>query len=173
MRPLTTSDLERAVTSCKQSNVQHCFLGVFPANDAPIGQMGAGELLIVNCCRADKPGRHWLAVYCVRQRREFKFFESTGRQPQLYSPELKLPRKTIWTYGAERLQPLGSHTCGYFCLYFLLCKANSALQARKFHQILQHLTHQSPRQSNRQVVQAVHNHFPTTPKYRQGSKGPA
>jgi hypothetical protein len=97
------------------------FIGVLPANRQP-SQMRPRASMIVNCCNASLPGRHWLALYrCTSGGLEV--FDSFGMNPHFYNIVGKLPEASVITYSTRQIQPIQSNHCGLYCLYYCYMKA--------------------------------------------------
>ena len=71
------------------------------------------------------PGEHWVCLYksaesvplCV-------FFDPMGYPPSFY--DIKLPLNQSIVFNDRQLQPVGTMTCGLYCLFFLHRKASGA-----------------------------------------------
>jgi hypothetical protein len=125
--PLYTSEIERAVLSDPVHRKQKHFLGVFASNQLPHTIRSFPASLVVNTDPAHKPGTHWIAYHFDDQRR-LDYFDSEGLPP--------LPRDGSLAQFANRnastiaycnrpLQGIHSAACGYYCIAFLVLRAQN------------------------------------------------
>ena len=105
----------------RDARTSSIFLGIAPADRQP-QQMAADTTLIVNCCNARLPGRHWLALY-QHWNGGLEVFDSFGMNPQFYDIVGKFPEASVITYSSKQLQSMNSSVCGLYCLYYCYYKA--------------------------------------------------
>lgn len=121
---LTTRDLTRLLSGSKN------FLGVYAADQIPvIVDTGLPVFFIVNFDTSNQPGSHWV---CFRLGSStLEIFDSLGFSPFRWN---SFPRQIIafllryrYTHkfcGTPKLQGENSFTCGLYCIYFILSRAN-------------------------------------------------
>jgi len=90
------------------------FDGVFSADNLPKDP----HLLVCNTDPADKPGRHWIAIYIEDGRGEF--FDSFGRRPSANFERYMNRYCVSWNFNNKQLQSVVSKFCGYYCIYFCI-----------------------------------------------------
>lgn len=77
-----------------------------------IGTIRFPGAYVINTDPSFKSGRHWIALY-VDERQVWELFDSLGRNHYPFlTDNIRERNKEIW-------QPLGSSTCGEFCVFFL------------------------------------------------------
>ena len=91
------------------------FIGVFAADELP-HHMQVGTGLIVNCCKRELPGEHWLALF-QSTRNKVEFFDSFGNTPSTYGLKIKSGQLDQW--NNIQLQNLFSTVCGLYCIFYL------------------------------------------------------
>ena len=104
----------------KKLNIGPGWRGVVAADHVAGSGMQVGNVCVVNCCTADRPGRHWLAVHRVTST-SWELFDSSGSHPRVWR-QLQVP--AWWgdecAYSAERLQHPAADTCGLYAVVYCL-----------------------------------------------------
>ena len=62
-------------------------------------------------------GSHWIVLHYI-SKDIVEHFDSAGKQPKKYIPNLLLSNMKSYIYNKKRLQAYHSYTCGLFCLYY-------------------------------------------------------
>ena len=75
------------------------------------------RFVIANTDTRDGPGKHWVA-FCFTDNGPDEVFDSLGKTPEYYGFGHVL-RKPYLT-NCNRLQDMGSHTCGLYCIYYVM-----------------------------------------------------
>ena len=102
------------------AKTQKYFLNVFANDQLPLTKIERDKWhLICNCCPADKPGLHWIAVF-KQDADTIEVFDSYGQTPGTYNlePFLESQRVKQSIYNTTRLQALDSEVCGHYCLFY-------------------------------------------------------
>lgn len=74
---------------------------------------------VANTDRCSGRGLHWVVFY-VPRRGPIEFFDSLGNTPDSYDRHFgKELAGRSYIYTPNRLQGLGSDTCGAYCVYFV------------------------------------------------------
>ena len=100
------------------------FGGVLAANELPSAVDKKPCFFIVNIDENWKKGRHWVVLYFPDIGLP-NFFDSLGMSPVHYNHIfnfLLLKEGGKYWYNCKRLQNFNSMYCGYYCLYFILCR---------------------------------------------------
>jgi len=105
--------------------------GVYSRDTLPKKQHYSPALYIVNTAPASHPtGIHWIAMLIGNGTSEY--FDSLGHKPCHEFRDFLGPH---YVYCRERLQSLSALSCGYYCLYYAVCRA----QHLSFDRIVQDL----------------------------------
>jgi len=95
------------------------FLGVFAADEVQhISPKQYPLMFVANTAPRSHPGKHWVAFHYIK-RNHVEFFDSLGKKPELYGFQYK-----HYTYNSHTLQSHDSSVCGFYVIYYMLCKAN-------------------------------------------------
>lgn len=90
------------------------WLGVFARDELPdLRRVKRPSSLILNSDPKDKPGQHWLAIFCPRKG-PLEFFDSFGFPPEFYSLE-----PYDFTHQRFSYQARLSALCGHYCIMFI------------------------------------------------------
>ena len=103
-------------------NIQQQYGGIYPSNGLPRYKLKRPTFIIANTDSYGKPGKHWVAFYFPR-RGPAEFFDSTGHPPSKLNKNFaKFLKKNSkkYVYNRNRLQGVGSSTCGPFVMYYVL-----------------------------------------------------
>ena len=103
------------------------FLGVFPADKAPIPSNQTPPFaFVVNTDPSDKPGAHWVAVYKASRKAKLEFFDSFGLPLSLYPSLTHLipPSPSDYEYNHHSFQSLNSRVCGFYSLAYIYLRAS-------------------------------------------------
>ena len=109
----------------------HRFLGVYAADqlkDVPVKPSMKSWGIILNLDPADKPGYHWVALYCDYENDDYYYYDSFAREmPSFLLPQLKIlaDRQHLKNYFRLKHneyidQRVNSSNCGYFAMHFLM-----------------------------------------------------
>lgn len=119
--------------------IRKYFIGVFAADELPLGNLNLPCILISNTQISSQSGEHWVSIYVDINKKGY-FFDSLGRSPDYYNHNLFcefLDKHTIsWEFNNTQLQSLESSACGHYCLVFgyYICRGYN------FHKIIQLFT---------------------------------
>ena len=113
-------DLQRIIESnpCTHEVVK----GVFSRTNLPVRQIQYPSAYIVNTDEYGKPGEHWVVII-LNSRSKGVFFDSFGKTPEIYGPELKTflnSHVDNYVYFKKQVQSNFSTQCGLFALTFLM-----------------------------------------------------
>jgi hypothetical protein len=94
------------------------FIGVFAADEVPNPRaLQKPFMFIANTAPRRHPGKHWVAFYFpIRSKSEF--FDSFAKTTSYYGFHLK-----NYIHNTQVLQAHDSTVCGYYVLYYLICRA--------------------------------------------------
>ena len=115
---LNTYQIVDALT--KDPVTKKYFKGVYPIDKLPSKIKKRPAAIVANTHPADKPGRHWVAIFYPKFGKA-KLFDSLGRLPKgrmLGTVDSGLQNR-IFLYNRARVQPITSHTCGHYCIYYI------------------------------------------------------
>ena len=109
------------ISSILKRNLQteKYFLNVFGLDELPQVNIDKFRwLLVCNCCPANMPGMHWLALY--KDDDVIEVFDSFGQAPESYNlkPFLESQKVSKYIYNSTQLQAPDSTVCGQYCLFF-------------------------------------------------------
>ena len=114
---MRTPTLQRALARNKLT--KKVFRGVYPRNWLPNHvSKKKNEAYVVNTDTSDEIGEHWVVFYFTPQ--QAYYFDPYGLKPMHDEFLHFLKKRKKCSYWSKRLQGTGN-TCGYFCLYFILC----------------------------------------------------
>lgn len=96
------------------------FLGCFPSDNLPHVKTNKSFSVIINTDRKGKPGDHWLALICKKNKGYY--FDSFGC-PILEFDIKKWAEKfiNILYWSTKPIQSLKSNKCGAYCITFVKC----------------------------------------------------
>ncbi len=104
------------------SRLKFCksFKGVYPVDLIP-KYFNSGTI-IINTDPSTKPGSHWVAVYINNDTGEY--FDSFGFPPINKEIISFLDNNSTngWSYNSLHIQNLLSHTCGNYCVLYVMAK---------------------------------------------------
>ena len=102
------------------------YKGVYPGNLFP-NLTNVGDFCIVNsqCFPCVNPIGHWLCML-RRQDGKLEFFDSYGNHPTFYGFD------DTCVYQPFQLQSYGSKWCGYYCVFYVLCRQELNLSMHQF-----------------------------------------
>ncbi len=114
--------------------LQNHVLGVFAKDTLPVltsSMIRRGVGLIVNTDVSRKKGRHWVAMYIQGNRAEL--FDSLA-EPVHGDVFHSYLRSYVQSYlhSSKQLQSVDSNVCGFYCLYYLLCKFKANWSFQRF-----------------------------------------
>ena len=95
------------------------FIGVFPRDKLPKGNIHRPSTLIINQDSSFQPGSHWVAIKIKRNERS-EYFDSYGLYPVNYEIVQFLDKysRRNWIFNTKCLQGLYSDVCGqYVCTF--------------------------------------------------------
>ena len=98
-----------------ENSTKSGFQGVFPIDLLPSRQTGS---YVINLDKHDQPGSHWVAVYDDGEKVEY--FDSFG-----IPPTCRTFLGSTAVYSTAHIQPLMSNACGFYCVYFIIKRANN------------------------------------------------
>lgn len=117
--PLDSLQLRYLLLSLICKNV---FTGVY-ASDQLKHCKSESFAIISNSENSSSPGLHWICMWKEKSSKCLEFWDSCGMDISFYKGDIydflksfNLPIKRL----VDRIQPLSSFSCGYFCVYFLL-----------------------------------------------------
>lgn len=114
------SGLQLTETLNQDLEVRRQFKGVWPADMIPTrAQPG---VYIFNTATSRERGRHWITIY-VPDRGPAEFFDSLGHSPEYYQAKFEkflVKHHRNYMINNNRLQALGSATCGYYALFYVV-----------------------------------------------------
>ena len=96
--------------------------GVFSRTTLPVSVVQYPSVYIVNTDEDDGPGEHWVAIVLTNKGKGV-FFDSFGRPPEFYGPELTFFLKSNvdnYFHFKNQVQSKFSTRCGLFVLTFLM-----------------------------------------------------
>ena len=103
-------------------------LGVYPADRLPSRLIKRPSLVIINTDTSYRPGKHWLAVYLRGDGRYAEFFDPYGKHYRAYHEAIGVFVERNGSFCVKvqqsQLQNRGSTSCGYFCVFYSLLRAN-------------------------------------------------
>ena len=125
---MNTQELQQSLT--KNQSTKNGFAGVFSCDKIPISATTLPFHFVANTDPSTAPGAHWVAFYQDKAD-VVETFDSYGRLCTTYAGQFDsfLKNKQIVSQS-HQLQSSTSHTCGQFCLFFLLrrCSGESYQQ---------------------------------------------
>jgi hypothetical protein len=138
------------------------WLGVFSRDELPdLRRVKRPSALVFNTDPKDKPGQHWLAIFCPRQG-PLEFFDSFGFPPKFYSLD-----SLDFTHHCFSYQSSLSSLCGHYCIMFIYFRS----LGNSYRQILDLLDYHKSRGYDKFVndlVSKIHARFrilyPCSPK---------
>jgi len=90
------------------------WLGVFARDELPdLRRVKRPSALIINSDPKDKPGQHWLAIFCPKKG-PLELFDSFGLPPEYYSLD-----SHVFTHQRFSYQSRLSAYCGHYCIMFI------------------------------------------------------
>ena len=95
--------------------IRHCMGGVVAADELPL-VVKKPSVFIVNTDPKHLPGKHWIVVYVDQNVCEH--FNSSGRQPNDEFSDYMTVQGPNYLYNTNRVQAIGSDTCGLYCLFY-------------------------------------------------------
>ena len=115
-------DIDRILS--RDIMAKRLYRGVYPVDGLPLEKtIRTPACFIVNTDKASGPGEHWQAVY-IGADRKGEFFDSYGLPPTDPLMLRFLKRHCLYYAHNDRLlQTLTSSYCGYYCIYFVMMKA--------------------------------------------------
>lgn len=104
------------------------FLGVIAYDELPYEQNNG--FYVVNSGHSSTIGSHWMVIF--KQDNKMEFFDSLGRPPSYYSPEIEaylLRNAKEYTMSVKRIQG-NSDFCANYCIIYgyLKCKNYTLLE---------------------------------------------
>lgn len=97
------------------------FIGVYPRDTMP-NKIDPNVSLVCNLDVAKGEGTHWVAVYNDPKFDYVEYFDSYGKiPPKEIEKYMKSSRKPT-VYSSNEIQSLSSFLCGYFCVYYIICR---------------------------------------------------
>jgi hypothetical protein len=106
---------------------RHQYGGVLAIDELPTTRLPRQKRIwVINSDERAGPGKHWLMVYFVPALASCEFFDSLGLSLDKYPPQLAdfvFRNSATCVYNSRKLQCDTSSTCGYFCLYYGICRA--------------------------------------------------
>lgn len=125
------------------------FLGVFPCDAIP--PLKPGQALIANTDPHDKPGQHWVALYCSPEG-GLEYFDSFGLPPMVdeIRKYINKSKHSHFSCSSVQLQHEASETCGNHCIAFV----KHRLMKQPFTSLLAHFTN-SQRNNDIKVFDAI------------------
>jgi len=107
------------ISFLKQVNFRRNFGGIFAADTVP-KSLKKNHFIIVNLDPQHLPGSHWIGV--VRLNNLVECFDSLGttaEKQDFLKSKFVFRGVTHLSYNVTSVQPLTSHKCGEFVLYYL------------------------------------------------------
>jgi len=107
------------ISFLKQVNFKENFGGIFAADTIP-KNLPKNHFIIVNLDPQHLPGSHWIGV--VRLNNLVECFDSLGttaNKQEFIKSKCVFKGVTHLSYNISPVQPLTSHKCGEFVLYYL------------------------------------------------------
>lgn len=108
------------------STLQRHVLGVHAKDTLPMlthNMLTRGVGLIVNTENTGSQGRHWIVIYIKGRRGEL--FDSLAEPVNSAFHSYLKSYVGSYLHIVKRLQSSNSALCGFYCLYFLLCKVKN------------------------------------------------
>ena len=84
------------------------------------------HLFVCNSQDSHLPGEHWFVIY-LDGNGLGECFDSFGADPGIYDDRYEAflrDRCREWTYNTVPFQNLDSNVCGYYAVFYCLCKSN-------------------------------------------------
>ena len=94
-------------------------LGEYPVRICSADNIEKDKFVIANTDSKDGPGKHWVAFFFTDSGPD-EFFDSLGKPAEFYDFEEELHKPYLT--NCNRLQEFGSNACGYYCVYFVMCR---------------------------------------------------
>ena len=88
--------------------------GVVAINDLPLF-VDKPRTFIVNTDPNNLPGKHWIVVFVDDV---CEHFNSSSRKPSKSFSNYMMVKGPNYMFNTNRVQALGSNTCGLYCLFF-------------------------------------------------------
>lgn len=98
------------------------FEGVYSCNNLPLCVRSYPSAYIINTTASNTSGQHWIGIYFHSPKQSY-MFDSFGRSPFHLSLSIKefISRNSrTCSYNSRVIQSSHSHTCGLYCILFLL-----------------------------------------------------
>ena len=111
------------------------FLGVFARDEPPVIDARLTRFpicWIANTDIARSSGIHWVAFYCASPASYLEFFDSFALSPAYYSIPIHSRFRGLITANHSQLQSDSSDVCGFWCLYFIVMRAQCRFNTSKF-----------------------------------------
>ena len=103
------------------------FIGVYPIDRLPTCILPKPSGIIINLDESYKVGSHWVAVK-FELKKPAIYFDSFGRYPPDAIISFMERNGKHWISSTKIYQSPYSSLCGYYCILFLLCKAENFFQ---------------------------------------------
>ncbi|CAG2190060.1 unnamed protein product [Mytilus edulis] len=117
------TDTLRCIIGCDPVLSQQV-IGIFAADEIPKKIPFFPIAFILNTDDRKQPRSHWLSIY-LPSAHKAEFFDSYGHSPSFYSRKLQdvfnINQMTV-IHNRKRLQSSYSNTCGYYCIFYLMCR---------------------------------------------------
>lgn len=99
------------------------FLGVFPRDRIPMQDLCYPCSIVLNTDKSNDPGTHWVCVY-FNYNDGAEWFDSYGLSPQYKEFRNVVNTANYWSYNSIQLQSFFTTTCGLWCIYYIIHRAN-------------------------------------------------
>ena len=112
-----------------------CFLGIYSSDQLKnLSILSFPSFIVINLATSDKLGSHWLAVRFGSV--YIEIFDSLGFDPRLWrsfpTGLLKFLSSFAYTHRfriSPVIQPLDTHTCGLYTIFFIIYRQSKTFSA--------------------------------------------